>query len=314
MAKIKSKFSWVHVYLTFIVLLFIYGGMLAGVIFAYFSSDLDVYQYIFWIVLLSVLFVLSMLSFFKMAKTITITNQSIVLRTVFKRQEFHWTEIKAIQLHGKEDWLFSLQEATTLFLKNGKKFFFLNKLYRNTPLIKSALNTVKRQGLRGKSIDIENLKQHSLKKRSQKMPNYSLTKYSGNFWWTINGVTLLIFLSFWVFSFWLLLNNNVVFGGLLLIWCFIFGILAILVYQLNYFYVGKHHLVVRNHIWRPYTQVYHLEDIEEVVFDSIGYNMNGLRVITKDFKSSFFPAESLSDKTWKKLKKALRKRKVEIRF
>ncbi|OJJ15163.1 hypothetical protein BKI52_39545 [marine bacterium AO1-C] len=313
MTKVKSKFSWVHTYLVFIVLLLLSGGMLIGVVFAYLSnhSQESDYQYIFWIIVLSALILLLVFSTLKVSKTISLTNQGIVLQTVFKRQEILWSEIKAIKLHGKENWLFTPQEATTFFLHNGKKVFIINALYRNTPLLKTALNTVKKQHLRGQPIDIQKLEQHKLKQTSQQMPNYPLTKYSGDFWFSINGIVIVLFTSMTLFWLIVLLITGGIGTSIFMSLSFLPAVLS--ARQLNYFYLGRYHLVVRNHVWRPYIKVYHLEDIEEVVFDSVGESSDGIRIITKDFKAAFFPAGSLREKNWIELVKALRKRKIKIR-
>ncbi|HAS42312.1 MAG TPA: hypothetical protein DCS93_17675 [Microscillaceae bacterium] len=313
MTKIKSKFSWVHTYLIFSLLFLLYVGMLIGVIFAYLSSNVQkpAYQYILWIIVLIVLTGLFVLSSLKIFRTITITNQSIVLRTVFKRQEILWSEVKALKLHGKENWLFTPQEATTFFLHNGEKTFFLNSLYRNTSLLKLALNTIKKQYLRNQPMDIQKLEQYKLEQFSQKTPNYPMTGYSGNFWLTINGIGLIFFFVATLFWLMVLLIGRDIEIGLFVFFSFL--PMALFARQLNYFHLGKHHLVIKNHIWKPYTRIYHLDDIEEVVFDSVGNSSDGLRVITKDFKSVFFPAGSLRPGTWQKLEKALRKRKIRIR-
>lgn len=311
--KIRSKFSWVHGYLAFGFLLFIYVGMLLAVISTYLDTEPgeSVHQEIFWIIILSILLTLFILSMLRTTKRITITSQSIIFRTIFKCQEIRWSEIRSIKLHGKEGWLWTPQEATTLFLHDGKKIFFLDALYRNTPLLKLALNRVKQQGHRVKDIDFQDLNHHQFQSGSSTLPNDPMTKYSGHFWFTFNGIGLMVSVVFLLVGLKLLLVDWNMIGTVILLFSFAF--IVLIARHLNYFYLGRHHLVVRNHIWRPYVKVFHLNDIVEVVFDQVGNGSEGLRVITKDFKSKFFPAGSLERLTWQKIEKSFKKKKIKVR-
>ncbi|OJJ15162.1 hypothetical protein BKI52_39540 [marine bacterium AO1-C] len=308
MTKIKSKFAWRLIHTGLCILLLFAIGMLIEARSVYLSSQ---YKKCCLLIVLTIPIFWMLFLFLKTAKVITISNKSIILRTVFQRQEILWAKVKTTKLHGKEDLLYTPHEATTLFLQDGQKHFFSDILYRNTPLLKSVLNTVKTQHLKNQPIDIENIKPYQLKQTSKKMPDYPMTEHSGNFWSTVQGWVPMFFVVIKTIGLkMLLIDGNI--EGILVMLLSLMPI-AFVISELNYYYLGKHHLVVRNLIWKPYIKVYHLDDIEEVAFDSIGHGSNGLRVITKDFKSNFFPAGSLSLKTWQKLEKSLKKKKIRIR-
>ena len=250
-------------------------------------------------------------SLLKILKIIVITNQGIHIQSAFKNQEILWADIKAIRLLGKESWWFQSVEATTLFLHSGEKVVIINALYRNMPLLKTTLNTVKRKYLRGEIFNVENLLYHKLQPIKVNLSDGEFDEYKGDSFFSLNGFTLLMFLGIALWGLIILVVEKQTNGVFLIIFSFLFGGLA--AYQLNYFLLGKDYLVVKNHIWIPYAKTYALADIEEVVFDSVGESSDGLRIITKDFVSTFYPAGSLRDKAWQKLAKELRKRKIKIR-
>ena len=81
---------------------------------------------------------------------------------------------------------------------------------------------------------------------------------------------------------------------------------------MHYFQVSKNFLVVRNHnrIWKR--KAYRINNIQEVVFETKQKWPNCLRVITKDFKTSLYPAGTLTDKTWLQLKDRLERNQLIV--
>ena len=84
-------------------------------------------------------------------------------------------------------------------------------------------------------------------------------------------------------------------------------------FLLFYISVSSAHLVLRNHYLPGWRKIYRMEDIREIVFEQIGRSPNGLRVITKDFKSRLYFAGTLRDKTWFALKARLEELGVKVR-
>lgn len=79
------------------------------------------------------------------------------------------------------------------------------------------------------------------------------------------------------------------------------------------FRLNNKQLIVYNQhqFWKKH--VYEFEHIKEVVIES-GYRMPiFLRVVTKDFRKTIYSASTLTDKTWLKLKKELKKHNIKVR-
>ena len=95
----------------------------------------------------------------------------------------------------------------------------------------------------------------------------------------------------------------------------LFGLVWFLLnsFFMHYFQVSKIFLVVRNHnrVWKR--KAYRINNIQEVVFETKQKWPNCLRVITKDFKTSLYPAGTLTDKTWLQLKGRLESYNIKVR-
>jgi hypothetical protein len=73
-------------------------------------------------------------------------------------------------------------------------------------------------------------------------------------------------------------------------------------WMMHYFEISKNFFVVKNHYFFWKKEIYTITDIKEIVFESQPKQANKLRIITKNFKTKFYLAGSLTDKTWLKMK------------
>ena len=81
---------------------------------------------------------------------------------------------------------------------------------------------------------------------------------------------------------------------------------------MHFFGLTKDHIVVENHFlfWRQ--RIYLLADIKEIVFEDPAGSKT-LRVIMNDYRTNYYQATTLKDKTWLRLKEQLEQRGVTVR-
>ncbi len=84
-------------------------------------------------------------------------------------------------------------------------------------------------------------------------------------------------------------------------------------WMMHYFEVSKNFFIAKNHYFFWIKKVYPLNEIKEIVFEQQYKQPNRLRIITKDFKTKFYLAGSLTDKTWLEMKKKLEEKNIEVR-
>ncbi|MDD4638090.1 MAG: hypothetical protein PHV66_10895, partial [Bacteroidales bacterium] len=83
---------------------------------------------------------------------------------------------------------------------------------------------------------------------------------------------------------------------------------------MNYLGVSRDYFVVKNHVFIWKKKLYRIDNIKEVIYNNFHYKLpNCLTIITKDYRTNFFQACTLSDKTWLELKKALEERGITVR-
>jgi hypothetical protein len=101
--------------------------------------------------------------------------------------------------------------------------------------------------------------------------------------------------------------------GLLLLIPFCLGWFLLNSWMMHYFEISKNFFIVKNHYFFWKKDIYSIPDIKEIVFESQPKQANKLRIITKDFKTKFYLAGSLNDKTWLEMKKDLESKKIIVR-
>jgi hypothetical protein len=102
-------------------------------------------------------------------------------------------------------------------------------------------------------------------------------------------------------------------GGIVGFSIFTFVWLVLWSRRLFYFGVSDHYLGIRMHNFFGVKKNYLLTDIREVVFESHYRMTTCLRIITDDFESKLYPADSLWSKRWMELKQTLEEKNIKVR-
>jgi hypothetical protein len=223
-----------------------------------------------------------------------------------------------IKLTGKQPMRFMFlsmpMEATSIKFIDGTRKVIWADNYRNTALLRAALNLVKQQMNARKTINFEQF--DFTRKRTEKTEETFLSsnEFKGDLLTSMNGVILfgwILFILVMVISKPTVFLSNA--GALLSLSFATIVICGMMIYQLHYFVITDTQLFVKNHIWVWKNKIYQLDEIVEVAVETPHKRSTSLRVIDKDFNSKFYPAGTLRDKTWKNLMKELADRQIAVR-
>lgn len=251
------------------------------------------------------LFAFTMLyAYWKNSPKITLDRNSIKIGN----EIFYLRDIKDIALTGKMPFKFIFtfpMEGTAILFNNGAKKILFDDMYSNSSEIKLLLEQVvlNKQVFNPNSIN-------KISKDAIRFENEEIFK--GSQFTSLRGISLwgmIGFLIILLFSKW---QNPPVrllipFGVFSIFWFILHS------WLMHYFGLTKDYLVIRNHnfIWK--VKIYRLADIKEVVFETQGKQPNCMRIITKDFKNKLYPAGTLRDQTWLKMKRQLESKGVTVR-
>jgi hypothetical protein len=247
-----------------------------------------------------------------------IDKNGIEVSTVFKTKNYSWTEIKEIQITGKQfsKFLFVSMpvEATTIQLKDNSEIYLWVDYYRNKSDLRVVLeraNDILQGNKQFTRLDFNIIKPDFSRQISTDNQGQ---EFNGNHFLTFNGI---IFYGWFGFFTYLILTidrnplNNM--AGLIAMPLVLLSIPALLSYQMHYFVIEQDFLVIKNTIWFWKKDVYIHANIKEVVIETPHRLSTSLRVITTDFRDKLYPAGSLSDNTWREIIEQLRKEKIKVR-
>lgn len=247
-----------------------------------------------------------------------IDKNGIEVSTIFKTKNYSWTEIRGIELTGKQPCKFLFVsmpvEATTIHLNDNSEIYLWVDYYRNKSELRVILDRANSilQGNRQFSRFDFNIDRPYF---SKQIPTDNDGKeFNGNHLLTFNG---LIFYGWFGFFAYLFLTgdrnplNNVT--GLLILPLVILSFPALFSYQMHYFIIGQNYLTIKNTIWFWKKDIYLLTDIKEVVIETPHRLSTSLRIITTDYRDKLYPAGSLNDTTWKEMMEQLRNDKIKVR-
>lgn len=249
----------------------------------------------------------------------TIDKSGITLSTIFKTQSYQWSEIDDIELTGKQFHKFFLIampiEATTFKFKDNSTLFFWADYYRNISDLRVILDRAEKL-LKDKSKSLSSL-DFAISRQTYSVSEVDFSsgdEYNGNHLLTFNG---LFFYGFLIFIGYMVLQKPMVFltnyGALLSISFATLVLCGTLSYQMHYFILTDKFLIVKNSIWFWRKDIYSLDNIREVVFETPHRLSTSIRVITKDFKTKLYPAGSLKDKTWQLIREKLKSSQIKVR-
>ena len=305
MVMMRSKYDFIT-YLTFLATSF----MLVTVI--YFSTKVSLWEntkkipipniaLIFLMILLLICLIYKLI---KDSPKFCITPNSIRKYGFFiKSKEIEKNEILEINLFAAGYVRQSLTIVTKIELNNGEAIKLADPVYRNIGELKLAL------------IEFfpEKIKSFKTQKK-ESLPNLltdnETIKFSGN---PLTNFNTLLFLGFIVLLIAISispsrvrsLNDMIIAVSLVSVLFFVITGL-----QMHYFIFSGEYMIVKNHYFPWYKKYYLAKDIIAMNWEHPGKLSQSLRITTKDFKSRYYSAGSLRDKTWEELKEYIKSRGI----
>ena len=250
---------------------------------------------------------------------ITITIEGIEFKTIFKTNFYYWTEVESIELTGKKPMKFLFasmpMEATTITLREGYDKLIWTDNYRNTAIIRRALDTINKQLKINQPLRIIFTEQDKLYSMDTDPLEDNGEVYKGNFYLSMNGIIIIGWLG--LIGFGLVTRPHVFlsnFGAILSISFATIVFCGSSINQVYYFIITDQYLYVRNHVLPWINKSIELNKIKEAVIESPGRRSTSLRIIDKDFNSKIYGAGTLSVKTWKTLLAELERRSIPVRL
>jgi len=225
----------------------------------------------------------------------------------FNGEHYAFSEIDYVLLTGKRNFPYLLRyrmEAATIGFTNGSSRRIFDDLYENAWEIKLFLHQhiVEKKRFAPEVVKpVENSEQE----------RHSYETYKGNQLTSMRGITLWVLVLIFCVSFTGKTQHSPggwVFLVLFLVFWFLFHS-----WLMHYFQVSHKYFVIRNHNRIFRTKAFRLSDIREIVFETQGKMPICLRLITKDFKCRLYPAGTLREKTWLKLKERLEGQNIKVR-
>lgn len=225
--------------------------------------------------------------YFKNIPIIRITDTEIF----FNHIAYPLDSITELQLTGKQPFRYIIRfpmEATTITFSDATTRYIFDDMYVNTWQVKLFLQ----QKL------IEKIESPVFIAEKSDVPEISNTTifhtYKGSLLLSLRGISFFVITLFLLYS--IVSKPTIslvcIMSLFLLFWTW--GHTRLM----HFFMVSEQLLVVRNHILFWQKKIVSIEDIKEVVFETQGKMPNCLRIITKDFRSTLYPASTLLNKDW----------------
>jgi hypothetical protein len=247
----------------------------------------------------------SFIRYLKNSPTVVVDN----IQISFNDEIYYWTEIAQIDLTGKRPFKYLINfpmEGTMLTFKDGTVKYFFDDMYSNTWKVKSYIQQV----IINKKTSAE-IATYQVDKNEILFENFEVFK--GNQFTSLRGISLWGAIGFFTYMFFSSENKLTTIG--FLIFFGVFGTFWFTVnsYLMHYFALSDKYFAIRNHnfIWK--NKIYRIDDIKEIVFETRHKMPNCLRVITKDFRNSVYPAGTLRDKLWLDMKDKLELKGINVR-
>jgi hypothetical protein len=243
-------------------------------------------------------------TYFKNSPKVTIDENIIKIA----KESFDLNGIKKVSLSGKIPFRFIINfpmEATKIEFSNGITKVLFDDMYSNSYEVKSFLEQVivKKQEFKITPLIKVNVAELRLED-SEVFKGNQFTSFRGLSLWG-----LLVTFSF------LIISEESSINALALLFFTVFAVVWFLIHVrfMHYFELTECFLVIRNHIVEQRKTVYHLSNVKEIVFETQGRQPNCMRIITTDFRSALYPAATLKDSNWLKMKKQLELKGVSVR-
>lgn len=244
-------------------------------------------------------------TYFTKSPNVTIKGSQIIFGN---KETYSLKEIETITLSAKMPFSQAynfLLEGMAIQFKNGSKKILYDSMYANLWEIKSFLFQVVEQQQAYQAFEVNQYKSIDLYLTE-------IQVFKGNQFTSFRGLTLwiVIFFSFFLIVITYQHASTETILALIIIVTFFFLFFS---WMMNYIIITNDYLVIKNHnIWF-WQNVFALEDIKEVVFETSAKYPYSIRVITKDFKSKLYKSSTLRNNTWLQLKEQLEKKGIAVR-
>ena len=286
---IKSRYKPLQIFITLFISIF-FGGITSIFLVKNNFSDLTTPAFL---IIFFVLFLPYIL--FQRAPRITLEDNIITAKYLFKTKKYNWNSITDIFLSKKEYYsiLFILgqdMESTSILFENNEKLILWEDMYSNLAEMRKFISEKAN----------EKIKDPKPKVNNSAVLFFDRKIYSGNVWTSFKTIIVAGVILFFGF---LILTNPIPSQ----IYVYLVLLAPILFYmsfgnEMNYFILEGENFIIKNQFFPWKKKVFKLNDISEFVIESPYKRSNSLRVITKEFRSQLFGAGSLRDKHWKEFK------------
>ena len=286
---IKSRYKPLQIFITLFISIF-FGGITSIFLVKDNFSDLTTSSFL---IIFFVLFLPYIL--FQRAPRITLEDNIITAKYLFKTKKYNWNSITDIFLSKKEYYsiLFILgqdMESTSILFENNEKLILWEDMYSNLAEMRKFISEKAN----------EKIKDPKPKVNNSAVLFFDRKIYSGNVWTSFKTIIVAGVILFFGF---LILTNPIPSQ----IYVYLVLLAPILFYmsfgnEMNYFILEGENFIIKNQFFPWKKKVFKLNDISEFVIESPYKRSNSLRVITKEFRSQLFGAGSLRDKHWKEFK------------
>lgn len=239
--------------------------------------------------------------FIKNSPKIVLSKKGIL----YKNDFYSWDELSSTELTGKSNLFFTPTECATITFKDLKSIRIFDDLYSNSAEMKCFIQEI--------AID---------KKDTFKIPNrnINLNNIDNEFFITYKGNPIFSYRGFLMWGLILAIILLPLFSKKTIIIKELLFLIPLCVFwfilnswMMHYFEISKNFFIVKNHYYFWKKDIYSIPNLKEVVFESQPKQANKLRIITKDFKTKFYLAGSLTDNTWLEMKKELENKNIIVR-
>jgi hypothetical protein len=245
----------------------------------------------------------SVIRYFLNAPIITAEKELIT----FGKHTYYWKDLQSIKLTGKQPFKYFVSfpmEGCKLKFDDGEVKYIYSSMYANTWELKCFIQDVIVSKVQPRN-PLVNVEPHEIE-------GEEFEYFKGNQFLSMRGLSLwgvLLFLGY--MSLFKRTDNS--FGVVFLLSCFGSFWFFTHAYLMHYFGLSAKYFIVRNHNMLWIKNIYRVENIEDIVFETYGRMPNCLRIITTDFKERLYPAGTLSDKVWLELQARLKKEGIKVR-
>lgn len=303
MLSVTSHRHFVRFYLA-ILALFLFFGLMATFVVALHAQAINKFgECVLWAMGAACAFsaIYVPYKYIKNAPVITVDTHEIS----FNSRTYNWGDIESISLTDKIPFRHIFRErieGATFRFKDGSVEYGFDRMYTDLWKIKQFVEQV----LIEKKIGSEIIEIKSGHENGNEPFDY----YKGiiGVQGSMSVLLILIILGLILFK-----QNEHTASSLRIASILIIGILLLTSFLWYYFGVSSNYLIVKNIGFFWIKETFSLADIREVVIETKDKRPDGLRIITKDFKTRLYYAESLTNKKWRLLKGDLESKGIKVR-